>query len=113
MIGEEFISRKPATLVEVKELLKARKKEKELTYEQEQTYKYASAFAKITLKQREKLFSELVKLDTVSDVLAVKIIDLMPGEIEAIKLIPDKSEGASEENLAKALEIIRKYIKKK
>jgi len=113
MIGEEFIGRKPVTLAEVKQLLKARKKDKELTYEQDQTYKYASTFAKLTLKQREKLFSELMKLETMNEALAVKILDLLPKDIEVIKLLPEKSEGVSEEDLAKALEIIQKYAVKK
>ena len=111
MIGEEFISRKPVSLIEIKKLLKARKKDKELSYEQGQTYKYVSAFSKLTEKQHKKLFGELVQLETISDGTAMKILNIMPKEIEIIRLIPEKSDGVSEEDLAKALEAVGKYVK--
>lgn len=109
MIGEEFVGRKPITLVGVKNILKKRKKEKELTYEQEQTYKYASIFAKLTNKQCEKLYSELIALESINEKLATKIIDLLPAEMEIMKLIPEKKEEVKDEDLAKALELVRKY----
>jgi len=99
-------------LGEVKELLKERKKEKELTYEQEQAYKYASTFAKLTKKQREKLFAELIQIDSITDELAIKIVDIMPAEIEIMKLIPGKEDEVKEDDLEKAFELVKKYIKK-
>ncbi len=112
MIGEEFVSRKPVTLGKVKEILKERKKEKDLTYEQDQAYKYASTFSKLTMKQQEKLFSELIGIDTINEGLAVKIIDILPPEIEIMKLIPTKEDAVTEEDLKKAFEIVSKYVKK-
>jgi len=112
MIGEEQISRKPIALIEVKEMLKARKKEKELTYEQDQAVKYASTFAKLTSKQSGKLFKELMELETINEKLAIKICDLLPAELETMKLVPDKSEGVSEEDLKQAFELVSKLKKK-
>ena len=112
MIGEEFLGRKPVTLSKVKNILKERKKEKEFTYEQEQTFKYASTFAKLSEKKEEKLFAELLKLETITEPFAVKIVDLVPAEMEIMKLIPEKKEDVNEEDLKKALELVRKYSSK-
>jgi len=113
MIGKEFISKKPVSLVEVKAMLKEKKKDKELSYEQDQTLKYASSFAKLTDKQREKVFNELIEIDTINENIAVKILDTLPAELEIMKLIPSKEDGVSDEDLAKAFEKISKYVKTK
>ncbi|MEM0360041.1 MAG: DNA-directed RNA polymerase subunit F [Candidatus Diapherotrites archaeon] len=113
MIGEEFVSRKPVSLVEVKAILKARKREdKEPTYEQEQAAKYAATFAKLTDKQREKIYEELKAISSLDEKNIVKIIDIMPSEMEIMKITVDKKEGVTEEDMAKALEIVRKYVSK-
>lgn len=109
MIGEELLSRKPLTLSKVKNLLKKRKEESELTYEQEETLKYASTFCKVTKKQRDKIMEELLKLETINEELAVKIIDLLPQEIEIMRMLPEKKDEVKEEDLVAALEIIKKY----
>jgi len=109
MIGEELLSRKPVTLSKVKNILKKRKEESELTYEQEETLKYASAFCKVTKKQRDKIMEELLKLETINEELAVKIIDLLPQEIEIMKILPEKKSEVKEEDLVAALEIVKKY----
>ncbi len=111
MIGEEFIGKKPVTLVDVKRILKERKKEKELTYEQERAYSYARTFAKLTQKRKERLASELAELETIDKETACKILDIMPAEIEIMKLVPGDKKDISEEDLKKALEIIKKYVK--
>ena len=51
MIGEEILESKSITLAEIAELLKERKKEKELSYEQEHALKYAKAFSKISVQK--------------------------------------------------------------
>ncbi|MCX6802819.1 MAG: DNA-directed RNA polymerase subunit F [Candidatus Diapherotrites archaeon] len=113
MIGEEFVSRKPVTLVEVKAILKERKREdKEPTYEQDQANKYVGNFAKLTDKQREKVFEELKALESLDEKSIVKIMDVMPSEIEIMKISVEKKEGLKEEDLVKALEIIKKYVAK-
>jgi len=109
MIGEKTVEEKPITMHRVKELLKERKKEKELTYEQDQTYKYASTFSKLPNAKTQKLLEELKKLESISEELAIKFVDTMPMEEEVIKLIPDKKDEVSEEDLKAALELIKKF----
>ncbi len=109
MIGEELISRKPITLSKVKNILKKRKEESELTYEQEETLKYATTFCKVTKKQRDKIMEELLKLETINEELAVKIVDILPRDIEIMKILPEKKSEVKEEDLVAALEIVKKY----
>lgn len=113
MIGEEVILRKPITLSKAKNLLAKRKELSEPIYEQEEALKYAKTFSKVTKKQRDKIMEELLKLETINEELAVKIIDILPKELEIIKLLPEKKENVSEEDLAKAIEIIAKHGPKK
>lgn len=112
MIGEELIERKPVSLPEVRAILRERKREKELTYEQEQAYKYSRVFSKITKRKRKRLFKKLIELDSINERIATKILDIMPWEPEIMKLIPLKDENVKEEDLKKAFEIIKKYAKK-
>jgi len=111
MIGDEIISSKKITLTEVKELMKTRKKEKELTYEQDLTQKYAKNFSKLTEKQAQKLFEELIKLESVDEELAAKLVDVLPAETELIKLAPLKESTVTQEDLTQALELVKKYVK--
>ncbi len=109
MIGEKTLEEKPITMQEVKELLKERKKEKDLTYEQDLTLKYASTFTKLPKAKTQKLLEELKKLETLPEELAIKLVDLMPTKEEVIKIIPGKKDEVSEEDLKAALELIKKF----
>lgn len=113
MIGKEIIEKRPVSLAYVQELLKERKKEKELSYEQENSLKYSKNFSKISLKKTNDLIKELMKIEGITPEIAVKIADILPTEKEIIELILPKEMKAKAEVLAKALEIVEKYYKKK
>ena len=113
MIGEQILSKKPITLSKAKNLLEKRKEASEPTYEQEEALKYAKTFSKVTKKQRDKIMEELLKLETIDEELAVKIIDILPHDIEVMKILPEKKAAVKEEDLAAALEIVKKYGPKK
>ncbi|MCD6478460.1 MAG: hypothetical protein J7L44_01075 [Candidatus Diapherotrites archaeon] len=113
MIGEQILSKKPITLSKAKNLLEKRKESSEPSYEQEEALKYAKMFCKVTKKQRDKIMEELLKLETINEELAVKIIDILPQEIEVMKILPEKKDDVKEEDLVAALEIVKKYGPKK
>ena len=48
MIGKKLINSEPISLAEAKELIDARKKEGELSYEQNLTLEYTKKFAKLS-----------------------------------------------------------------
>ena len=110
MIGEELLARKPIPLSKVKNLLEKRKREGELTYEQENALKYAKMFSKIKKKVRDQMLNELMQLETINEELAVKIVDIMPADLEIMKILPEKKGSVREEDLEKAFEIVQKYM---
>jgi DNA-directed RNA polymerase subunit F len=111
MIGEKLIEQKPVSLVEVKRLLESRKKERELNYEQDIALKYARKFAHVSPKEAEKVVEKLSEIDSLSPQLIVKIVDLLPTKKEVLELLVPKGSAIPEEDLAKVLDITRKYGK--
>ena len=111
MIGKEVLSKKFISLPEIKTLLTERKKEKDLKYEQEQSFKYTKEFAKTTDVKAKKLVEDLMNIEGMTERLAVKIADMMPEETEKMHLLPMKEENVSDETLNQALETVKKYAK--
>jgi len=111
MIGEKIIERKPVALAEVKELLKERKGEKDLSYEQDLTLKYAKKFSKTNISQSGKLNSELVKIDGLDSETIVKIVDLLPVTKERLQLLIPKEIVLDQASMDKILELCKKFKK--
>ena len=113
MIGKKLFSSRPVPVFEVKQLLKdridANEKGVELTYEQSMVQDYTKKFSKLAPSKSEKLFSDLKKIDGVSEVLAVKIADILPLDMEQISLLVPRSEKIEESKLNEALELVKKY----
>ncbi len=111
MIGEKTLGKRPITLAEVKELLTERKKEKDLSYEQDITLKYAKKFSKVNEKQAEKLKEELKGIEGLTDELKVKIIDMLPAKKEILQLVIPKETVLDEASQQKILDLCKKYRK--
>lgn len=111
MIGEKMLGKKPVNLTEVKQLLAERKREKDLSYEQDITLKYAKKFSKLTLSQAQKLESELKKIEGLNDELIVKIMDILPGKKETLQLVIPKETVLNEASMQKILDLCKRYRK--
>ena len=111
MIGEKLLGQKAVSLSDVKELLGERKKEKDLTYEQDLTQKYAKRFCKLSPAEAEKLQKELAKFPELDDVLVAKILDLLPDKIETLQLLIPKEAKVSDEAAQKILVLCKKFRK--
>ena len=111
MIGEKFIDQKPVNLSEVKQLLSDRKKEKDLTYEQDITLKFAKKFSKLSLTNAKKLQIELEKIEELDPETITKIIDLLPEKKEKLQLLIVKETVLNEVDLQKILSLCKKYRK--
>ena len=59
MIGKEIIAKKSVSLNEIKDVLKSRNKDGELTYEQKTTFDYVKKFSKLTAAKHKKILREL------------------------------------------------------
>lgn len=108
MIGEKILEQRPASLKEVEELLAERKKEKELTYEQDLTLKYAKKFSKLTTAKYKKIVKDLSSVEGLTDDLIVKIIDIVPADKNILDLLFEK-HSVSDETKKQILEITSKY----
>jgi DNA-directed RNA polymerase subunit F len=113
-MNSKLIEMKPTTLFEVKEVLKARKGEKELNYEQEQTFKYVEKFAKLTEKQTNDLLDDLKKIDFLKDLelLSFEIANTVTTRVEQLQLMLPKGVAPSEEELKSVIELTKKFEEK-
>jgi DNA-directed RNA polymerase subunit F len=110
MIGKEIIAKKPISLNEIKDILKERNKEGELTYEQKTTYDYVKKFSKLTAAKQKKIMKELSEIETIEDDFALRIADVLPENLEILKVMAHKNSKATDEDLQKALDVTKKYL---
>jgi len=111
MIGEKILDKRPINLTEVKQLLAERKKEKDLSYEQDITLKYAKKFSKLSLANAKKLELELKQVEGLSQEVIVKLIDVLPMKKEKLQLLIPKETVLNEASLQKVLALCNKYRK--
>lgn len=110
-IEYESISETFVPLARVKDILD---KVEDKTYEQKVTYDYAKKFAKLDTKKAEALIKKLseLKMRKLKDKQIVKIVDLLPKDMEDLKVILAKSQmPLKEDELQKILEIVKKHEK--
>lgn len=105
---------KPVSLVDVKEIIEARKGEKELNYEQEITMKYVEKFSKLTKKQSDDLVKALSEIEFLKndEVLLYQIVNALPTKVEQVQLFLPKDVTATEEELKKVVDLTKKYGEK-
>ncbi len=105
IIEKEFVS-----LPEVKNILKKIPKDI-ITYEQKTALEHAEKFSKITQTEARKLFKELKALEMrkLKDELIIQIINIMPKDMDSLKLVLKSSKiSFNEEELKKIFDIINK-----
>ncbi|MFH0987113.1 MAG: hypothetical protein V1911_03660 [Candidatus Micrarchaeota archaeon] len=102
MIGKQLISEKPITLSEVKEIIQDRKKDGELTYEQNAAYEYVKEFGKGGKAKCDAAVKSIMELG-VGIALAVNIVNARPTVLEQIMLILEKSRTTIDEAAAKKI----------
>lgn len=113
MIGKKVYSSKEVPVFEVKQILKERidanDKGVEPTYEQNLVMDYAKKFSKLAPSKSQKLFSDLKKIEGISDSLAVKIVDVLPSDIEEMNLLIPRNDKIEESKINEALELVKKH----
>ena len=108
------INMKPVSLAEVKNILKDRKGEKELSYEQDVTMKYVEKFGRLTDKQSEDTIKELSEINFLKgkDDLVYMIVAALPTKVEQLQLFLPKEVTASEDELKAVIELTKKFGEK-
>jgi len=107
MIGKKLLASKPVCLADVKEILKERAEEGELTYEQTLTNDYSKKFAKLSKTKAAKLIEDLNSVENMTDELAVKIADIAPASMDILKLLVLKGSKISDDDMQKILKLVK------
>ncbi len=102
------------TISEAKEILEKivekRRKVAEVGFETRKTLHYLRTLSRLPAEKAKELVKELLKLPFVTEVIAIKIADILPEIPDEVRLIYAK-EGitVSPEEIQKILDIVEKY----
>jgi len=108
MIGKKVLETEPIPLAKVKPLLEDREKVHELNYEQNLALDHVTKFSKVPVENAEKLVAELEEI--IKKTQAIKIADIMPEDMDDMRLIFAKERGShKKEELEDILKIVDKY----
>ncbi len=115
MTNVEIISEKPISMNELREELeKIKKRDGELNFRASKTEEYLQHF--ISLKDYKELFKDIEALNIprFKEQYIVKIIDVMPTNLEDLKsILRSYIVTISDANLKKIMDIIDKFTAKK
>jgi len=112
MIGKRLVNQEPLSLADVQELITKKKKEGELSYEQNLTLEYCKKFSKLSTKDTAKLVEELTQMEKLNSKQAIELCDIMPKKAEDVKLIFAKEHFVlGDEEISAILETLAKYRK--
>ena len=112
MIGKKTLNSEPLSLAEAKELIEQRKKEGELSYEQNLTLEYTKKFSKLSSDDARALMNELSQLPNITRRHAVEVADIFPKNLDELRLIFSKEHFTlTDEELQAILALLDKYRK--
>lgn len=112
MIGKKSLNSEPLSLAEAKELIEQRKKEGELSYEQNLTLEYTKKFSKLSADDARALMNELSQLPNITRRHAVEVADIFPKNLDELRLIFSKEHFTlTDEELQAMLALLDKYRK--
>jgi len=108
----EIINEKCISAAEAKQIMKERKKQGEMKYEQKICLEYLEKTQKLTKKQIEDFIAELSKIEILKPRYIVLIINTMPDTEEEVEVIFSKERTNLKKNeIAKIIEIVKKFKK--
>ncbi|MBU1197808.1 RNA polymerase Rpb4 family protein [Candidatus Micrarchaeota archaeon] len=108
----EQLNEKYITLSEAKDLLEKRKKDSELSYEQQNALDYLEKFAKLSKTESEKMKKELEGLGILTDKQIVYLINIVPQKEDTVKAILSQEKlELNGEQVKTVLKVCKKYVK--
>ncbi|HIG95729.1 TPA: hypothetical protein HA249_02450 [Candidatus Woesearchaeota archaeon] len=116
MSSLKIIEEVPVTLVHLKEdLQRIKKRDEELNFRANKTEEYLNTFSTMKPSDAEELFSKLKELGLprVRDDHLVKLIDLLPLNVEELKTVMSAySVTISTDNAKKIVDLVVEYAKR-
>tara|TARA_Y100000034_G_C6776377_1_gene346688 strand:- start:180 stop:533 length:354 start_codon:yes stop_codon:yes gene_type:complete len=117
MPNSEIVQETPITLSELKEKINViDKKDEELNFRANKVKEYLNKFVKLDVKKVEEIKKKIAELEIprLKDRQVVKIIDIMPDNLDEIKMIfVGETTTVNPENLQKILDVVKNYVSKK
>jgi len=108
---EEIIRESLVIDAEAQEMLKERKKEIELGYEQKNALDYLKKYSKLTEKKAKKLMEELSKITKLRERQVISIVNLLPEDNDDLRLILEKDYNLlTDEEKTLILESVKKIM---
>jgi len=110
----EIISETPISMAETKEEIeKIKKRDTELNFRSVKTEEYLNLFTKFDKKTVDEIYKKIdeLQLPRMKKEYIIKIIDLMPEDVEELKVIlQGYTLTLSQENLKKIIDTITPYM---
>lgn len=110
MVDIEILGERPVAMAEVREIIKEKKKD--INFRETKSLDYINTFAKLKLKDVEEIKRGLEDLgiSRLKERQVIKIIDIMPVDIDSLKLILTSEEiTLKQDDLDKIIEVVRKH----
>ncbi|MFP4401684.1 MAG: hypothetical protein ACLFPL_00485 [Candidatus Nanoarchaeia archaeon] len=112
MANYEIINQKPIHTSRVFDEISTRTQNREMTYREERTLEYLKKFNKLSAKQFEEAYSELVSLEIprIEEFQLIKILEIMPKngpELRAI--ISHGGVVVVDETVTQILDVLKKF----
>jgi len=98
------------TLAEVRSIMEAQSGHRELTQEQRIALDHAKKLAKLPVEKAVELQKELSNIGFISDLMACKIVDILPTHPDDVRVLFAKERLILEkEHIDQILEAVKKY----
>jgi DNA-directed RNA polymerase subunit F len=108
---EDIIKETLVTNTEAKEIIKERKKEIELGYEQKNAYDYLKKYDNLTLKKVQELIEKLREVKKLRERQIITIVNVMPKDKDDLRLLLEKDYSLfTEEEKNFILENLNKFM---
>ncbi len=110
MIGKRLLEEKAISNAESRAILEKKVENEELDYEQRTTLEHLKKISKLTPEKANETIEELMKSnEKIKREIAVKIVDLLPKDVDDVKAIFAKERFAlSKEEVQGILKIVSK-----
>lgn len=108
---DEIVREKLVTSAEAKDILKGRKKEIELGYEQKNALDYLKKYDNLNTKKAQELVEKLSQVKRLRERQIIAIVNILPQDNDDLRLILEKDYNLlSDDEKSLILESVKKFM---
>ncbi len=117
MAKPEILNEQPITMAELnKELNAIKKRDKELSFRTTKAEEYLQHFKPLDIKKADELKEKLekLKITRLKPEMIIKIIDILPGTVDELKVILQEFVvSVSSADMKKIIEVVKEFVPEK